>query len=60
VAFVIMLISSPLIELSSNFNQKMVLPEFLKGLERWMKESEEKRPKNYYSHTANEYRVGVY
>jgi membrane protease YdiL (CAAX protease family) len=41
VAFVIMLISSPLIELSSNFNQKMVLPEFLKGLERWMKESEE-------------------
>ena len=41
VTLVIMLISSPLIELSSNFNQKMVLPDFLKGLEQWMKESEE-------------------
>jgi len=41
VAFFIMLIASPLIELSANFNQKMVLPEFLKGLEQWMKESEE-------------------
>ena len=41
VAFFIMLVSSPLIELSSNFNQKMVLPEFLKGLEQWMKQSEE-------------------
>lgn len=41
VAFFVMLISSPLIELSSNINQKMVLPEFLKGLEQWMKNSEE-------------------
>ncbi len=41
VAFFITMISSPLIELSGNINQKMVLPEFLKGLERWMKDSEE-------------------
>jgi membrane protease YdiL (CAAX protease family) len=41
VAFFVMLISSPLIEISSNINQRMVLPEVLKGLERWMKESEE-------------------
>ena len=40
VAFFIMLIASPLIELSSNINQKMVLPEFLRGLEEWMKQSE--------------------
>lgn len=41
VAFFVMLISMPLIELSGNINQKMVLPEFLKGLEQWMKNSEE-------------------
>lgn len=41
VVFFIMMISSPLIELSGNINQKMVLPEFLKGLEDWMKRSEE-------------------
>ncbi|MBD1393488.1 CPBP family intramembrane glutamic endopeptidase [Mucilaginibacter glaciei] len=41
VVFFVMLISSPLIELSANINQKMVLPEFLKGLEEWMKRSEE-------------------
>ncbi|TWR29810.1 CPBP family intramembrane metalloprotease [Mucilaginibacter pallidiroseus] len=39
-AFFIMMISMPLIELSSNINQKMVLPEFLKGIEDWMKRSE--------------------
>ncbi|WP_372976760.1 lysostaphin resistance A-like protein [Mucilaginibacter sp.] len=41
VAFFVMLISSPLIEFLSNINQQMVLPEWLGGLERWMKESEE-------------------
>ena len=35
-----MLLSSPLIELLSNINQKMVLPPALKGLEDWMKDSE--------------------
>lgn len=41
VAFFIMMVSSPLIELLSNINQQMVLPSGLKGIERWMKESEE-------------------
>ncbi|MDB5010623.1 MAG: hypothetical protein JWQ06_1412 [Mucilaginibacter sp.] len=36
--FAIMFISSPLIELLSNLNQKMVLPSFLK----WMRDSEDK------------------
>lgn len=41
VAFFVMLVSSPLIEFLSNLNQQMVLPKWLGGLERWMKESEE-------------------
>jgi membrane protease YdiL (CAAX protease family) len=41
VAFFVMLASSPLIEFLSNINQQMVLPKWLGGLERWMKESEE-------------------
>ncbi|MBL4677188.1 MAG: CPBP family intramembrane metalloprotease, partial [Mucilaginibacter sp.] len=41
VTFFIMLISSPLIELLSNINQQMILPSGLKGLENWMKQSEE-------------------
>ncbi|MBB3970081.1 CPBP family intramembrane glutamic endopeptidase [Mucilaginibacter phyllosphaerae] len=41
IAFFVMLISSPLIELLSNLNQQMVLPGWLNGIERWMKESEE-------------------
>jgi membrane protease YdiL (CAAX protease family) len=41
VAFFIMLISSPLIELLSNINQQLVLPKALSGLEKWMKDSEE-------------------
>jgi membrane protease YdiL (CAAX protease family) len=39
--FCIMFISSPLIELLSNINQKMVLPHFLDGLEKWMRNSED-------------------
>ena len=39
--FCIMFISSPLIEFLSNINQKMVLPPFLSGVQRWMKESED-------------------
>jgi membrane protease YdiL (CAAX protease family) len=38
--FLIMFISNPSIELLSNINQKMKLPHFLKGLEDWMKDSE--------------------
>jgi membrane protease YdiL (CAAX protease family) len=40
VAFVIMFFSMPLIELLSNINQKMVLPQFLKFIEDWMRSTE--------------------
>jgi membrane protease YdiL (CAAX protease family) len=36
----IMLISNPTIEVLSNINQKMELPHFLSGVQRWMEESE--------------------
>lgn len=39
--FFIMLVSSPLMEMLINLNQKMVLPPFLKGLERWMRNMED-------------------
>ncbi|MGZ3756405.1 MAG: CPBP family intramembrane glutamic endopeptidase [Mucilaginibacter sp.] len=39
--FCIMFISSPLIEILSNINQKMSLPGFLKGLQEWMKHKED-------------------
>jgi membrane protease YdiL (CAAX protease family) len=39
--FCIMFISSPLIECLSNINQKMVLPEFLSGIQKWMEKSED-------------------
>ncbi|RZL57191.1 MAG: CPBP family intramembrane metalloprotease [Pedobacter sp.] len=39
--FAIMLLGAPLLELIASLNQKMVLPDFLKGLELWMKEKEE-------------------
>ncbi len=39
-AFAIMLLSNPMIELLSNINQKMALPPFLKGIENWMRKSE--------------------
>jgi membrane protease YdiL (CAAX protease family) len=41
IAFFVMMVSSPLIEVLSNLNQQMVLPKWLSGLEKWMKESEE-------------------
>lgn len=41
VVFFIMLISSPLMEMLITFNQKMVFPPFLKGLERWMRNMED-------------------
>ncbi|MGY3054466.1 membrane protease YdiL (CAAX protease family) [Pedobacter sp. UYEF25] len=37
----IMFISMPLMEWGAVWNQKMVLPEFLKGVEQWMKEKED-------------------
>ncbi len=37
----LMLLGAPLLELIASLNQKMALPEFLKGIELWMKEKEE-------------------
>jgi len=39
--FCIMFIASPLIELLSNINAQMVLPHFLSGVQKWMKDSED-------------------
>ncbi len=41
VAFFIMMVSSPVIELLSNINGHLVMPAGLKGLERWMRQTEE-------------------
>jgi len=38
--FVIMIVSMPIMEWTAIINQKMVLPDFLKGVERWMKAAE--------------------
>jgi membrane protease YdiL (CAAX protease family) len=40
IIFVIMLFSSPVMEVLSNINQHLVLPNALKGLEQWMRDSE--------------------
>ena len=37
----IMIVSMPFMEWTAVWNQKMILPEFLKGVERWMKEKEQ-------------------
>jgi membrane protease YdiL (CAAX protease family) len=39
--FFVMLFSSPIVEVVSNLNQRMVLPQFLKDLETWMRNSEQ-------------------
>jgi membrane protease YdiL (CAAX protease family) len=41
VVFVVMFISSPLIEWLSLVNNKMVLPKFLDGLQQWMRKTED-------------------
>jgi membrane protease YdiL (CAAX protease family) len=41
IVFCVMFISSPLIELLGNINQKLVLPHFLDGVQKWMRESED-------------------
>ncbi|TDG37414.1 CPBP family intramembrane metalloprotease [Pedobacter changchengzhani] len=38
--FIIMMVSMPFMEWSVTINQKMVLPEFLRGVEQWMKAKE--------------------
>lgn len=45
IVFCVMFISSPLIEFLSNINQKMVLPHFLDGVQRWMRQSEDQAKK---------------
>lgn len=41
ITLLIMIASMPLMEWSAVWNQKMVLPEFLKGVERWMRAQED-------------------
>jgi len=43
--FSIMVMSTPIMEVVVLLNQKMVLPDFLKGLENWMRESEQSAQK---------------
>jgi membrane protease YdiL (CAAX protease family) len=45
IVFGVMLVSLPLIGLLSNINQKMVLPHFLDGFQKWMREAENKAQK---------------
>lgn len=45
IVFAVMLVSSPLMEFLVRFNQKMVLPEYLKGVQDWMRESEDRAQK---------------
>jgi CAAX protease family protein len=45
VAFLVMMLSTPLIEYLSNINENMVLPKALHGLEQWMKDSEDSAKK---------------
>ncbi len=40
--FCVMLVSSPLIEFLGAINKRMVLPEYLKAVQDWMRESEDK------------------
>lgn len=41
VVLCVMFISSPLIEWLSNINEKMVLPNFLSGVQKWMRDAED-------------------
>ncbi len=43
--FCVMLVSSPLIEFLGAINKQMVLPEYLKAVQDWMRESEDKAQK---------------
>jgi len=45
VVFAIMFLSSPLMEVMVNLNQKMVFPDFLKGIYKWMRDSEDQAAK---------------
>src|ERR1041385_7694800 len=45
IAFVTMMLSNPVTEFLGNLNEKMVLPKFLSGLEKWMRDSEDSAKK---------------
>jgi uncharacterized protein len=45
IVFCVMMVSSPLVELLSRINQSMVLPDYLSGVQKWMRESEDKAEK---------------
>jgi len=45
IVFLLIIFSTPLIELTGIINQKMTLPDFLKGLEDWMRAKEEEAAK---------------
>jgi membrane protease YdiL (CAAX protease family) len=45
IVFLCMLASFPVIELLGNFNEKMVLPKFLDGVQKWMRDSEDEAQK---------------
>lgn len=45
IVFCVMMVSSPLIELLSRINQDMVLPDYLSGVQKWMRDSEDKAEK---------------
>jgi membrane protease YdiL (CAAX protease family) len=45
IVFCVMMVSSPLVELLSRVNQNMVLPEYLSGVQKWMRDSEDKAEK---------------
>jgi membrane protease YdiL (CAAX protease family) len=45
IVFVAMMLSNPLIEFLGNLNEKMILPKFLKGMEDWMRQSENETKK---------------
>lgn len=45
VVFCVMVISTPLIECLSNFNQRLQLPHFLDGVQQWIRETEDQAQK---------------
>ncbi|HEY9533275.1 MAG TPA: CPBP family intramembrane glutamic endopeptidase, partial [Mucilaginibacter sp.] len=45
IIFFVMLVSAPLIEALANINQKLQLPDFLAGLQRWMRDTEDQAQK---------------
>ena len=45
IVFCVMMVSSPVIEFLSRINQNMALPDYLSGVQKWMRDSEDKAEK---------------